>query len=1066
MIRCQSIRKHLPLAVFSLLLIGLFLLRFDLATAQSANATLSGSVEDQNGAVVPGASITVENIGTGLKRQTTTSTEGNFTVPLLPPGTYTVRAQREGFSPVQVSSVVLNVGDQKALQIQLKAGNISEMVQIVNEAPLIDTSPAVGTVIDRQFVENLPLNGRSFQSLILLTPGVVVAGGLGRPGQFSVNGQRSNANYFTVDGVTANNGADASLDAFAIGQAAAGVLPGVTTFGGTNSLVSVDALEEFKIQTSTYAAEFGRQPGGQVSLVTRGGTNQFHGTVFDYLRNEVFDANDWFANAGGRKRAPLRQNQFGGTFSGPVLLPRFGEGGRQPGYNGRNRTFFFLSYEGLRLLLPKAEVAAVPSLRLRAEAAPALRPLLAAFPLPEGPELLNASGQPTGFSPITGVYSDPSTLNATSIRIDHTVNERLTLFGRFNDAPSNTTTRIPSILSQVREIESTSRGLTLGATAAVTPKLSNELRFNFSTARGTGINKLDDFGGAVPVGLSAMVTDLNSKGTNVRGIFSYSSPSGGVGFLLGPDRGLTQRQINLVDNVSWVKGGHQLKFGIDYRRLAPTYDVIDYNHNTLFSGEAQLRSSTAGLLLINTTQETRPRLTNISVYGQDRWRLSRRLTVDLGLRWDINPVPGEASGKRLVGVIGLDNLATATLAPPDAPVYKTDYQAFAPRIGVAYQLSETKGWERLVRGGFGVYYDLGNGGNAAAAFLGFPFVASSTQVNVPFPIPPALAEPPPFPVVRFPIPGGLTVLDPELRLPYTLQWNVSVEQSLGPSQTVSASYVAAAGRRLIMQQLINQAVAGRRPNPNFGVIRLLSAGPTSDYHSLQLQYQRRLSRSIQALMNYTWSHAIDEVSDQFTFGVLERGNADFDVRHNLSSAITYNLPGRGVGGVVGRVIGNWSLDGIVHAQSAAPINLRVTSFVREDGTQTDVRPDLIVGQPLYLADPGVAGGRRINSGAFRVPSAGRQGTLGRNVLKGLPLSQVDLALRRMFSLTERLNLQVKAEAFNVFNHPNFGGLGNNVSTPSTLGVPTQMLGRSLGGLSPLYQIGGPRSLQFSLRLSF
>src|SRR6266545_5643315 len=363
MIRCQSIRKHLPLAVFSLLLIGLFLLRFDLATAQSANATLSGSVEDQNGAVVPGASITVENIGTGLKRQTTTSTEGNFTVPLLPPGTYTVRAQREGFSPVQVSSVVLNVGDQKALQIQLKAGNISEMVQIVNEAPLIDTSPAVGTVIDRQFVENLPLNGRSFQSLILLTPGVVVAGGLGRPGQFSVNGQRSNANYFTVDGVTANNGADASLDAFAIGQAAAGVLPGVTTFGGTNSLVSVDALEEFKIQTSTYAAEFGRQPGGQVSLVTRGGTNQFHGTVFDYLRNEVFDANDWFANAGGRKRAPLRQNQFGGTFSGPVLLPRFGEGGRQPGYNGRNRTFFFLSYEGLRLRTPRFVLTAVPSLR-------------------------------------------------------------------------------------------------------------------------------------------------------------------------------------------------------------------------------------------------------------------------------------------------------------------------------------------------------------------------------------------------------------------------------------------------------------------------------------------------------------------------------------------------------------------------------------------------------------------------------------------------------------------------------------------------------------------------------
>ncbi|HEY2971893.1 MAG TPA: carboxypeptidase-like regulatory domain-containing protein [Pyrinomonadaceae bacterium] len=365
-------RPLLPFALRSLLrtviLFALCTLPFASAHAQSATATLGGTVEDQNGAVVPGVNITVQNTGTSFERQASTNESGSFTIPLLPPGTYTITARRDGFTPVEVRNVTLNVGDQKSLQIQLKAGDVKAEVQVTTDAQLINESPAVGTVIDRQFVSRLPLSGRSFQSLILLTPGVVATASDSslHPGEFSVNGQRQNANYFTVDGVSANTGVATSPAGFAseFSQQAGGAIPGTTALGTTASLVSIDALEEFKIQTSGYSAEFGRQPGGQVQLVTRSGGNEFHGSAFEYLRNDALDARNYF-NKVPQEKSELRQNQFGGTFSGPVMLPRFGEGGK-PFWSGRNKTFFFFSYEGQRLRIPViTEGLQVPSLRLR-----------------------------------------------------------------------------------------------------------------------------------------------------------------------------------------------------------------------------------------------------------------------------------------------------------------------------------------------------------------------------------------------------------------------------------------------------------------------------------------------------------------------------------------------------------------------------------------------------------------------------------------------------------------------------------------------------------------------------
>jgi hypothetical protein len=1052
----QSSQCRRSVTLFFLLLFAFCV--FPSAFGQSSSATLSGTVEDQNGAVVPGATVTAENKATGLKRQATTNDEGQFTIPLLPPSTYTVTAQAQGFSPVQVSNVILNVGDNKSLQILLKAGNISEMVQISGDAPLINESPAVGTTVDRQFVANLPLNGRSFQSLITLTPGVVLARTNGNnPGQFSVNGQRTNTNYFTVDGVSANIGMGA---ASSLSQTAGGSQPGLTAFGGTNNLVSVDALQEFKILTSTYAPEFGRTPGAQVSIVTRSGANEFHGTGFEYFRNDKMDASDWFANANRTGKPPLRQNDFGGIVSGPII---------------KKRTFFFFSYEALRQRLPQVATVNVPSLSLRQSAPAALQPLLNAFPLPTGPE-----NPTTRLAPLSASFSSPSSLDATSIRIDHTVTDRVSLFGRYNYAPSESVQRGGSTfaLSTLSPTQIDTQTLTVGSTQIINARISNEIRANWSRITSKSFFFQDDFGGAIPPSDTQWFPSFATRQTDRIGLTLSFAISGGI--TVGNQAANQQRQINIVDSLSIVTGGHQFKFGVDYRRLSPVYGPLAYFQSLSFSSAAAVLAGTVSSLSIINNQGVVPIFTNFSAYAQDTWKVNQRLTFTYGVRYEVNPPPSEADGKEPFNIIGLDNPLTATLAPPGTPLYKTTYNNFAPRIGVAYRLFQHPGRETVLRGGFGIFYDLGNG-QTAQGFTGVPFAGSRTQANVPYPLSATAAAPfvasgPPFASAVL-----IRAFDPNLKLPRTYQWNFAVERSLGASQTVSASYVAAAGRRLLRPlRLVN-------PVPSLGnafVDNTTNTG-TSDYHAMQLQYNHRLSRRLQALASYTWSHSIDDVSDEFFDTSLSRAASDFDIRHAFNAAFTYDIPTPSIGKVGKAMLRNFSIDAIVTARSAAPVNVIARSSQTLLGLTQNIRPDLIAGIPLYLNDPTLPGGRRFNSAAFALPPAGRQGTLGRNALRGFPLSQFDLSLRRQFNLTERLNLQLRADMFNVFNHPNFGdpefipgndllyltvlANGTPVLNPS-FGLSRFMYGRAIGrfggGFSPLYQVGGPRSVQLSFKLQF
>jgi hypothetical protein len=1052
------------------------------ASAQSSTATLSGTVMDEAGAVIPSVNITLLNLSTALQRHATTDDAGSYVVPLLPPGRYNLTAQRDGFRAVEVRNVVLNTGDQLALKVKLKVGEIGESVIIVEDAQSVQQSAAVGTVVNRNFVENLPLNGRSFQSLFELTPGVVLTrASFNEQGQFSVNGQRANANYFMVDGVSANVGVSAGS---APGQSAGGSLPALTAMGSTNNLVSVDALEEFRILTSTYAPEFGRTPGAQVSIITRSGGRGFRGSLFNYFRNDALDASDWFSNSRGLRRPAIRQNDFGGIVGGPIK---------------KDRAFFFFSYEGLRLRQPQIAITEVPSMSARQIAPPAMKPFLNAFPIPNGPETHNS------FSEFAASYSDPSDLNATSLRIDQVVSERLALFGRYNYATSNTIQRgstiVPGFSSQVVVNPTLSQSLnnlgrarldtltaTFGATFSFSTEAINDLRANWSRARGATSFALDDFGGAVPLPPTLL---FPSSALPLEAGFQFLLGGGtNSSLLVGKNVDNLQRQVNLVDNLSLVRKSHQLKFGVDYRRLTPVYNSLGYSQSVVYEGITGTNGSPSGTALSGIAKSVLvfagagprfPVFLNFSAYAQDTYRVTNRLSLTYGVRWELNPPPKEAQGNGPFTAQGLDNPATLTLAPHGTQLWKTTYNNFAPRVGLAYQLSTIPGRELVLRAGLGVFYDLGNGQAAQGFGSVFPFVAVKRFSNVPYPLSPEQAQPPPFNLA--PPYGTIVAFDPRLKLPRTSQWNAALEKSLGSNQGVSVAYVAAVGRNLLREDVL------LNPNPNFTVVRVTRNIARSSYHAMQLQYGRRLSRGLQALASYTWSHSIDNASSdslsrlRISPGTTSaggsrdipatgRGSSDFDIRHSVTAAITYNLPTLRASSIGGAILRNWSVDAILRARTAAPVNVVIRSeAIGEDLIVELQRPDLIQGVPVYINDPGVAGGRRINRAAFLVPTEIRQGTLGYNALRGFGFSQFDLALRRQFSLGERLKLQFRTEVFNLFNHPNFGN-PVNVLNSNLFGQSTQMLGRSLGnggingGLSPLYQIGGPRSVQLALKLQF
>ena len=1010
------------------------------ASSQMETARVSGQITDPSGRIVQKAGVKIINLATGVISEITSNDEGIYSIVGLIPGRYRMTIHKDGFREVVLDGLVLNVQDVVNQNFRLDVGSVAESVTVEASAININTTDAaVSTVVDRQFAENLPMNGRSFNTLLQLTPGVVIAPikSNATTGQFSISGQRSDANNFLVDGVSANFGISPTLGISATGT---GGSQAFSALGGTSSLVSVEALQEFRLETSTYAPEFGRNPGGQVILNTRSGTREFHGGLYEYFRNDVMDANDWFAKQAGNPRAPERHNDFGGFLGGPIW---------------KDKTFFFFSYEGARLRLPKTEVEQVPSDDIRTSpTTPAqLLPFLNAYPLPNGPV------SPGDFTAqFTGSFSNSATLNATSIRVDHTFSGRFSIFGRYNDAPSQTVSRTNN-LSELDTATVNTRTLTLGATVLLNNMVSNTFRGNYSTQHSDLKAALDSFGGAVALDPRLLIGSLPAA--NSTGVFATFD----TGFLFtGPNARNRTTQLNFLDDLAVTVGTHQLKFGADYRAIFldanPPHQFLVFEANTvqdfLSTGTASLSASTLvpGRILAQ----------SLSLYGQDTWKITPRLALTYGLRWELAPAPSGRGNTSLASWINVNNPLVIALAPSGAPLWKTTYDNLSPRIGLAYALTGKADF--VLRVGWGLYYDLGVGSSADLTST-FPNSAGQFIPSVSLPVTdvtpflPVISLQPPF--------SNIEAFSPNLKLPRSYQWNVAIEKSFAGQQAISATYLGQAGRDLLRQQAFFQ------PNPSIlGDFLLTKNDAFSNYDALQVQYRRPLAARLQMLLNYSWSHSLDNASNDVVAALSESvisaardyASSDFDVRHSFSGALTYDVPAAARSGLISLLSRGWSVDTVIVARTGFPFNGLILLASPDPTGIAASRPDLVPGQPFFIQNAAAGGGKSLNSAAFSIPATIRQGTEGRNDIPGFGLTQVDLSVGRKFSLTERLKLQFRADAFNLFNHPNFTNPPAFVEFGPAELQSIEMLNQGLQGLNPLFQEGGPRSLQLSLKLFF
>jgi hypothetical protein len=975
-----------------------------LAPLQAQNYTLvTGIIQDASGASAPGALVSVVNEDTGFRRVTQSRSDGGYVVSSLQPGMYKITVRKEGFRTAIRFGVKLNPSQPSRVDFKLVVGSVQETVTVEGSTPLLNTEDAsVGTLVGRDEIERLPLNGGGLLGLLQLAPGVMVTPATrGEAGQFTVAGQRPNTNSFIVDGVNANSGVSGGgLPAQSTGAA----LPGMTAFGSLDSLLSRDALLEARVQTSTTVPEFGRLPGAQISLSSRSGSNQLHGSLFSGLRNELLNANNWFANQHGDGRAALRLQDFAATLGGPLR---------------RNRTFFFLSYEGMRLSQPFVWRQPVPTLAAREGASTWVQPVLNLFPAPNGPGLGNSLAQ------WTAGISRPSRLDTGGARLDHAISSRLTAFGRYSDSPSST--EFGS--SQVNLLDVRSKGVTLGLNWRARTDLLFDLRFNASTA--TATSRWDTAGSpALPVCFQ-LVGASNSCDSLER--LSIA----GVGQVVtGPEGRRSQSQYEVNQTGAWNRGSHSIQFGAGYVRLAPVRRDAAGAVNVLANNLNELADTNTVWFANSPAVSASAVMKEVAIFAEDTWRATPRLTVTYGLRWEISPAPQSNLPANFVDPMG-------TPTPSLQPIWQSTYANLAPRLGLAYR--PTNRGRTVIRAGAGFYFDsslslatdLVNGGplNVAKYMSGRNGIFN-TQLRFGFPR--------------------------DLRLPLVKQWNFSIEHALDDRNVLSLGYVGSSGRNLIRREI------GGLGSTATDWYAVATNHGSSEYHGLQVQYRRRLARGIQALASYAWSHSIDNSSTDaglYWAGsgltpARDRASSDFDVRHSLTAGFTYEIPR-----------GGWALDGMFHARTGFPVNVMNAEQYTGISFENIFRPNLAFGQPVWVDDSSAPGGRHINAAAFRAAPGSAQGNLGRNALSGFGMSQFDLALRREFFLAEKRSLQLRIEAFNAFNHPNFADPIRFLASP-LFGQSPSMLNLMLGtgspgsGLAPLFQTGGPRSLQVSVRFRF
>jgi hypothetical protein len=1034
----------------------LWLLAVQATTAQVSTGSIAGQVTDQSNAAVGSINVTLINEGTQSQRTVTTGSDGSYLFPLVAPGFYRIRVASPGFKTYEASGLEVQVAQAVTHSISLDVGDMATRVEIVASAPVLDQRSAeIGQVIAHKEIVELPLNGRNFLDLAKLVPGVTELGGSSQSNGLAINGQRANQIGFYFDGIDTRT----------------------ETSGRPAFSPSIEAIQEFKIQQNNFSAEYGRNPAG-INLTLRSGTNQFHGTAFEFLRNDALDARSFFA----QRVDPLRRNQFGGVLTGPIV---------------RNKTFFMANYEGLRTRRANTLYLSVPTQQQREgnfsggpqifdpqsyDPSTGQRQPFPGNIIPTsrfgqiGRSILNYYPAPNaaGSSGYNYVVSASSTNDADQFhgRVDHQISSNDQLFGRYSVSKGNTLNPAGLPLTGSRS-DSRAHSITVQETHTFTPTIINQFRVGWTYFKSLGGFPLAESNlAAEEFGLLNLTPSTTAFGLP-QVMTAGLSTIGANPFQPGGPR---ENLYNLADDLSWIRGKHSVKFGYDGRYYRPAA-LVQQTPNSILTFEnrftnqpnvAGTGSAVADLLLglPYTGRATQFAESNgwvslkyfyHGIYVQDEMRLSQRLTMNLGLRYEYQTPFYERFGD--LAVFDPVNARFLKLNEDIENLHAPDRNNFAPRVGIAYSATP----KFVIRAGGGVFFGQPRGSEFSSFQLSPPFVIDSTLTSNPL-VPDLVGRLFPRPQVRD-ASGRILLspntnvfsIDPNFRTNYTYQWNFGLQYELREGWLLETGYVGNSAHKLTGRDLVNQAlpdpdptrptpVINRRPNPNIGDVSMVKSLDNSNYHALNVKLNKRYSSGFSILGAYTYSKVMgiggalfgDQSRQQDARNRrAEYAALEFNQTHRLTMAWVYELPfGRGrsfgshLAGVASTLAGGWSVQGSFTAHTGFP--LTPTSSVSSNvGRQDTNRADRICDGNLSSDARDI--NRWFDTSCFVNHTFGRFGNSGNGVITGPGLNTTDLTLMKNTYISlgarEPMNVQFRAEFFNAFNHPVFNDPNLAAGTP-------------------------------------
>lgn len=977
-----------------------------LLSAQSNTGTIMGVVEDSGGAVIPGVTVSITHVQTNQARSAVTNHVGYYEAPLLPIGEYRLSVTHPGFKNLVRAGITLVQGQHAKVDIRLEVGNVQQSISVTADAPIVNSaSPELGVTFGARQIADLPLNGRSFSAFLLLEPGVQQSVFGGQREVYAFNGGFVNGATFTLDGTDAS-----FIETPSTGGIQINFTPLVNTIG-------IDNIEEIKTTTATFSAESGRASAGGVNVITKSGTNDFRGTIFDFFRNDAMNARNFLLSPSARK-PPVKVNQFGGNFSGPVI---------------HDKIFFLFGYEGGRLRRTQVVNATVPSKSFRDRVPSVLQPLLEDVPLPTSGGAGTAN---TGIFQFVIPPKQREDHGTFKFDLQPTPVDRLFLRYNINDGYNAVPRNLPFniyYVAQTQHVATVSHSRILGKF------MQNELRLGFN--RIAAIQRLTGGAGGNP--------DLNIQ---ISGVFSTTG--GGTGTNYG------NNSYTLADNLQRQAGRHSLKTGFEIRYLQgarvdrdPKYTVVyntpdDFFANRIYNVIITFGNDGRGL-----------RQTNYGFYFQDDFKVNPRLTLNLGLRYEYYTVFKEHYG-RLYNVVSAPD---GPWRPEGAPAYSPDRNNWEPRVGFAWM--PLAGQRTVVRGGMGLYhaplplwyltYNIQSPsrplrsdllGTDVPGGLSYPLPSNVDQVAIAQPV-----------LSRY-------AFDPNIRDNYSVQWSLNVQHQILKSTALMIGYVGNRGLKIPQTRQLNLYVPelGRRSNATLGTINYYKGADMSVYHGLQTTLRRRLSQGLTFEAHYTYSKTLLNGCSKPTDNVqnfdnlrADRAVSNINFTHVLTSNFSYDLPfGSGrhflsaLPSVPRRFIEGWQITGIVGYRSGAPLNVISGQDVRGNGAGAQ-RPNLVPGVSIIPDNRSMS--TYFSRAAFVLPPKGQFGSLGRNVLRGPSVPRYDLSLFKNISLTEKKKLQFRTEFFSFFNHP--------IWANPTVSIASSNFGRITSG-------SGNREIQLGLKLMF